>query len=103
VMKLKSELAIRIGGEGLCQLLKTSEKISFEKMDDGSTKVGGIGFTSTVDFIVRTLSEHADFLLEELLVLAPALHSYAEFLRKMPIYEVTEDELELWISQGAVV
>jgi hypothetical protein len=99
----RTELAIKVGGASMCELLKSSDKIEMKTLPDGSMCANSIGFSSTIDFIVKTLAENTDSLLEELLILAPALHTYSEFLKKMPIYEVTKEELEAWIEKGSVV
>jgi len=104
----KRELALRLGGVGLCSLMFSELKL---KDDPNSTPevpipqilIQGAGFSMTLDFIVRLSSRHADFMLIELMSLMPSLKCMGEFMDRMPTYKVTTEEFEYLVKLGHVI
>jgi len=120
-MATRKELALRIGGVSLSKML--GNKPTFlKRMSDGSfqeTEVmpvkeegleeerwpivtGGIGFSLTVDFIVR-LSSKQDPILEELLAVAPSMVAFSDFMRRQTSFRVGEEDFEFLVKLGHIV
>lgn len=104
----RRELALRLGGVGLCSLMFNETKL---KDDPNNTPevtlppilVQGAGFSMTLDFMVRLSSKNSDFMITELMALMPSLKCINDFMERMPTYNVTHEEFEYLLKLGHIV
>jgi len=126
VESYRKELALHVGGAGLCKLLN-GEVTFLKRTADGSVRetkskeevreilgntdreggwpiiTGGCGFAITLDFMVKLLSVKTDVIMEELLCVIPTLVAFADFMQRQPLYKVTEEEFEYLVGLGHIV
>lgn len=69
----KYSAAIKLGGEALCQCIAEH------------------GFSNTIDFLVRI--NKSDWMLDELLILAPGLSATSDFLKRLTSYKCDDEEV----------
>jgi len=60
------------------------------------------GASQTLNFLVRA-STNGDWVLNELLAIWTSTVSLSEFLKKIPVFEVTPEEFEHWMKSGSFV
>jgi hypothetical protein len=102
----RRELALRMGGVGLCTLMFGETKVREDTNSEGSLitpppiLIQGAGFSATLDFIVRLSMKHDDFLLNELLSLMPSLKTTGDFLDRMETHKISQQEFEYLVELG---
>jgi hypothetical protein len=104
----KRDLALRLGGVGLCSLMFSELKLKDDPNNTSEIQLPkiitqGAGFSLTLDFMVRLTSKHSDFMLTELMSLMPSLKCIGEFMDRMPSYKVTAEEFEYLVKLGHII
>ena len=103
-MENKRDLAMRLGGAGLCQLALGKLELKVDVNGGFPIVVSGAGWKTSLDFLVRLLPKGGnDPILQELLVLLPSLVCLDDFMKKLPVFEATPEEFEQLVNMGHVV
>jgi hypothetical protein len=100
----KREVALKLGGAGLCLLALGGKLVTKEDVNGGPPiVVSGAGWKATMDFLIRAAPNQKDLVLSELIVLLPSIICLDDFMKKLPNYEATPEEFEQLVTMGHVV
>lgn len=102
-MSDRKELALRLGGSGLCKLLFGPLKVIKESESGLPIAESGVGFSATIDFMLRSASGKSNVILEELIFMAHSFSCYNDFIERLPSFQVTEEEIEYLTKLGHII
>ena len=102
-IELKRKLwALHVGGEMLTKMLQT--KVEKEvTIDGGEVVTGGIGYSLTLHHMICIHASTRDAVLEELIPMLPSLMAFSDFLKRIPVTKVTEEEFEFLLKLGHIL
>ena len=93
--------ALHIGGESLAKMLQPKIEL-VEGLDGTKVLVGGAGFKTTLDMMIKIHSKNQDAVFEELIPMMSSVVAFSQWLEHIPKYDVTDEEFERLAKMGHI-